>query len=137
MKWDKYQGRDVIPLWVADMDFLSPPAVIDALSERVKHGIFGYTLAMTGIVPRVNTLGYTAAAAAYRESHEWRRALLEYLRGNRDLVLDSVNRMPGLCPRSLLAKALERMATAVEPKQRALTTPKVPPISMAGGLAAE
>jgi len=44
MKWDKYQGRDVIPLWVADMDFLSPPAVVDALSERVKHGIFGYTL---------------------------------------------------------------------------------------------
>ena len=292
MKWDKYQGRDVIPLWVADMDFCSPPAVIDALSKRVKHGIFGYTLppdelsgivismleeeygweiekewivwlpglvtglnvvcravgedgddvmtavpvyppfltapansrrnlikthlvetngkwgfdfesmekaitkrtrlfllcnphnpvgrvynrdelvslasicsrhniiissdeihcgllldkqkrhiptatlspetanrtvtlmapsktfnvpglgcsfavisnpdlrkrftkAMTGIVPRVNTLGYTAATAAYRESHEWHRALLKYLRGNRDIVLDSVNRMPG------------------------------------------
>ncbi|MDQ1330272.1 MAG: cysteine-S-conjugate beta-lyase, partial [Thermodesulfobacteriota bacterium] len=44
MKWHKYQGRDVIPLWVADMDFLSPPAVIDALSKRVRHGIFGYTL---------------------------------------------------------------------------------------------
>ena len=362
MKWDKYKGRDVIPLWVADMDFLSPPAVIDALSERVKHGIFGYTLppdelsvivlsmleeeygwkiekewivwlpglvtglnvvcravgedgddvmtavpvyppfltapansrrnlikthlvetngkwgfdfesmekaitprtrlfllcnphnpvgrvydmdelaclasicakhgiiissdeihcgllldtekrhiptatlsqetanrtvtlmspsktfnvpglgcsfavisnkdlrkrfanAMTGIVPRVNTLGYTAAVAAYRESHEWHRALIAYLRENRDMVLGAVNRMPGLsageveatylawidtrksgiedpakffeeagvglfdgkefgtpgfvrlnfgCPRSLLADALERMATAVK-----------------------
>ena len=42
-KWDKYRGRDVIPLWVADMDFRSPPAVIDALHERVAHGVFGYT----------------------------------------------------------------------------------------------
>ena len=44
MKWDKYQNRDIIPLWVADMDFCSPPAVIDALHRRVDHGVFGYTL---------------------------------------------------------------------------------------------
>jgi len=43
MKWDKYKGKDVIPLWVADMDFCSPPAVIEALHQRVAHGIFGYT----------------------------------------------------------------------------------------------
>lgn len=42
-KWDKYKGRDVLPLWVADMDFLSPPCVIDALTKRVQHGVFGYT----------------------------------------------------------------------------------------------
>jgi cystathionine beta-lyase len=42
-KWSRYRGRDIIPLWVADMDFRSPPAVIDALHERVSHGIFGYT----------------------------------------------------------------------------------------------
>lgn len=42
-KWDKYKDRDIIPLWVADMDFSSPPAVIEALQERVRHGIFGYT----------------------------------------------------------------------------------------------
>ena len=34
---------DVMPFWVADMDFLTPPAVIDALTERSRHGIFGYT----------------------------------------------------------------------------------------------
>ena len=34
---------DVLPLWVADMDFQSPPCVLDALAERVKHGIFGYS----------------------------------------------------------------------------------------------
>jgi cysteine-S-conjugate beta-lyase len=42
-KWDRYGGRDVIPLWVADMDFRSPPAVMAALRERVAHGVFGYT----------------------------------------------------------------------------------------------
>ncbi|MGD2187146.1 MAG: PatB family C-S lyase [Desulfobacterales bacterium] len=43
MKWDKYKGKDIIPLWVADMDFCSPPAVIDALHKRVTHGVFGYS----------------------------------------------------------------------------------------------
>ena len=38
-------GRDdLIPLWVADMDFLSPPAITEALMERTRHGIFGYTV---------------------------------------------------------------------------------------------
>jgi cystathionine beta-lyase len=44
-KWDKYGSRDVIPLWVADMDFHSPSAVVAALHERVAHGVFGYTRA--------------------------------------------------------------------------------------------
>jgi len=46
-KWDKLKelfGRDeLLPMWVADMDFKSPPAVIEALTERAKHGVFGYT----------------------------------------------------------------------------------------------
>ena len=40
-KWNFYD-EDVLPLWVADMDFASPKAVIDALHQRVDHGIFGY-----------------------------------------------------------------------------------------------
>ena len=43
LKWDKYKDRDIIPLWVADMDFVSPRSVIDALNKRVDHGVFGYT----------------------------------------------------------------------------------------------
>ncbi|PLR37411.1 aspartate aminotransferase [Chimaeribacter californicus] len=42
MKWHKYRDRAVIPLWVADTDFQSPPAVIKALQQRVAHGVFGY-----------------------------------------------------------------------------------------------
>lgn len=41
-KWQKYAGRDVLPLWVADMDFKSAPAILAALHERIDHGIFGY-----------------------------------------------------------------------------------------------
>src|SRR5262250_1841286 len=40
-KWQKYRP-DVLPLWVADMDFQSPEPVIRALRERVEHGVFGY-----------------------------------------------------------------------------------------------
>jgi cysteine-S-conjugate beta-lyase len=44
-RWERYAGRDVIPLWVADTDFRAPPAVLDALSERIRHGVLGYTSA--------------------------------------------------------------------------------------------
>lgn len=49
VKWDPFYLKklfgkeDLLPLWVADMDFRAPQPVIDALVERVKHGIFGYT----------------------------------------------------------------------------------------------
>jgi cystathionine beta-lyase len=41
-KWQKYAGRDILPLRVADMDFKSAPAILDALHHRVDHAIFGY-----------------------------------------------------------------------------------------------
>lgn len=43
LKWEKYSDSDILPMWVADTDFLAPPAVIEALQERIDHGIFGYT----------------------------------------------------------------------------------------------
>ena len=42
-KWDKYAGRDILPLWVADMDFACAPPILDAMHARVEHGVFGYT----------------------------------------------------------------------------------------------
>ncbi|MGY4878934.1 MalY/PatB family protein [Vreelandella aquamarina] len=44
-KWHRY-GNDVLPLWVADMDFAAPPVVVEALRQRVEHGVYGY-----GLVP--------------------------------------------------------------------------------------
>ncbi len=44
IKWDKYKDYpDVIPMWVADSDFQTCPAVMDALQKRVAHGVFAYT----------------------------------------------------------------------------------------------
>ncbi|MCY4213954.1 MAG: PatB family C-S lyase [Gammaproteobacteria bacterium] len=49
-KWDKYQGRDVLPFWVADMDFEAPGFLLDALRARIEHPIFGYTRIPSGLV---------------------------------------------------------------------------------------
>ena len=43
-KWDIVKEEDVIPLWVADMDFKAAPTILEALKKRVEHGVFGYTL---------------------------------------------------------------------------------------------
>ncbi len=43
LKWNKYKDQDIIPLWVADTDFMAPQGVIDALQQRVAHGVFGYS----------------------------------------------------------------------------------------------
>lgn len=50
LKWDRYADRDVLPLWVADMDFNAPPAVLEALQRRAAHGVFGYTHAPEELV---------------------------------------------------------------------------------------
>ena len=63
IKWDKYQGRDIIPLWVADMDFRSPPAILEALHARIDHGVFGYTAAPETLV--------AAVIAHLEEQYEW------------------------------------------------------------------
>lgn len=52
-KWNRYAGRDVIPMWVADMDFRCAPAIVEALRARVEHGIFGYTDAPAELAPAV------------------------------------------------------------------------------------
>ncbi len=44
LKWDKYKNKEVIPMWVADMDFQAPPAILESLHKRIEHGIFGYTV---------------------------------------------------------------------------------------------
>jgi cystathionine beta-lyase len=44
LKWERYSGRDVLPMWVADMDFVSAPEIVAALQQRADHGVFGYTI---------------------------------------------------------------------------------------------
>lgn len=48
VKWSYFE-QDILPLWVADMDFRSPEAVMQAIHERVDHGLFGYALDIEGL----------------------------------------------------------------------------------------
>ena len=71
-KWHRY-GDDILPLWVADMDFYSPPAVIDALQARVAHGVYGY-----GEVPATLTetlCQWSAQHYDWRIQPEWQQWL--------------------------------------------------------------
>lgn len=68
-KWERYAGRDVIPMWVADMDFRSPQAVLEALRRRVEHGVFGYTAPPASLVEAVSA--HLAATYAWEVSPEW------------------------------------------------------------------
>lgn len=61
-KWDS-APEDVLPMWVADMDFRTAPAIIDALQKRVAHGIFGYT--------RVPDAYYDAVTSWFSRRHGW------------------------------------------------------------------
>ncbi|QGG55229.1 MalY/PatB family protein [Paenibacillus sp. B01] len=42
-KWDLHKGKDILPMWVADMDYAAPPSVLDALAQRIGRGVLGYT----------------------------------------------------------------------------------------------
>ncbi len=103
LKWDKFAGRDVLPMWVADMDLPSPTPVIEALVERARHGVFGYTI-------------------PYNEPCE---AVLAYLRVSHGLLIDpaSLYWLPGLVPAlNLICRAF------AGPKTEVLTaTPVYPP----------
>jgi len=68
-KWGRYADRDVLPLWVADMDFAAPPAIIDALHRRIDHGVFGYTDAWPGLVDAV--IEGIARDHAWRIEADW------------------------------------------------------------------
>ncbi len=64
VKWDSAAEPGVLPMWVADMDFRTAPAIVDALRRRVEHGIFGYT--------RVPDAYYEAVASWLARRHGWR-----------------------------------------------------------------
>lgn len=62
-KWDSAPEADIIPLWVADMDFETFPGITEALQRRVAHGIFGYT--------RVPETYYEAVCRWFEKRHGW------------------------------------------------------------------
>ena len=61
VKWDESPSDEVIPLWVADMDFRVAPAILEAVKKRAEHGVFGYN-----IVPESY---YEAVISWFRRRH--------------------------------------------------------------------
>lgn len=88
-KWDIDSGKDIIPMWVADMDFPTAPAITKALQKRVEHGIFGYTLVPDGY--------YQAVISWFDRRHGWRIG--------RDWIIYTPGVVPAL---SAVIKALTR-----------------------------
>jgi cystathionine beta-lyase len=64
VKWDRYAGRDILPLWVADMDFPTASPILEALYERVDHGVFGYGNPPDSLAD--------AVVAAMKRDYNWR-----------------------------------------------------------------
>lgn len=62
-KWDTPADNDILPMWVADMDFRTAPCIIEALRHRVDHGIFGYT--------KVGDDYYDAILSWFSRRHNW------------------------------------------------------------------
>ena len=63
VKWDELSQPDIIPMWVADMDFETAPCVIEALRQRMEHGCFGYTLVPESF--------YQATIQWFQQRHGW------------------------------------------------------------------
>lgn len=63
VKWDEKSDLDIIPLWVADMDFKAAPAIQKAIRKRAEHGVFGYTF--------VDDDYYDAVISWFHRRHDW------------------------------------------------------------------
>lgn len=63
-KWDLPKREDIIPMWVADMDFKTAPCIIEALKKRVEHGVFGYNF--------VPDSYYDAVINWFDRRHQWK-----------------------------------------------------------------
>ena len=75
VKWDESPSSDIIPMWVADMDFKAAPAILEAIRKRAEHGVFGYAL--------VEDDYYDAIISWFQRRHQWtiRREEILYTTG--------------------------------------------------------
>ncbi len=119
-KWDRYAGHDILPLWVADMDFASPPSVLAALHKRIDHGVFGYTDPPASLVEAIQA--YARRHYGWSIEPDWLVWLPGVVQGLNlacrsvgqagDAVLTATPvyppflRMPGLTQRELIAVPL-------------------------------
>ena len=110
LKWSRYKDSDILPMWVADMDYRSAEPIIEALHKRVSHGVFGYGI--PGDETNSAVLGWL------KSRHNW------------EILPEWIVWTPGL------VSALNVICRAfAEPNQEVLTfTPVYPPFLSAPGL---
>ncbi len=87
VKWDESDSNDIIPLWVADMDFAVAPAIQEAIKKRAEHPVFGYT--------HVQDDYYQAVVSWFQRRHHWTIA--------REHILYTIGVVPAM---SVAVKAL-------------------------------
>ncbi len=68
-KWVKYEHADILPMWVADMDFASPPSLVEALAKRVEHGVFGYAQPQPSLYETV--IGMCESRYGWKIERDW------------------------------------------------------------------
>ncbi len=105
-KWEKYKGKDILPMWVADSEFRCAEPILEALKARVEHGILGYNL------PAQYEPGKQAITDWLARRHQWQ------------VELDWIVWVPGVVPAfNMAAKAY------CEPGDKVLVqTPNYPPM---------
>ncbi|TLD68698.1 putative C-S lyase [Phragmitibacter flavus] len=103
LKWGRYENRDILPLWVADMDFAAPDVVLDAIRARLDHGVLGYSAPHPGI----------------------NESILAYLKRDHqiDAESESIHWLPGLVP----AKSMACRAVGQPGEGVIIQTPVYPP----------
>jgi cysteine-S-conjugate beta-lyase len=101
-KWDKYTGRNILPMWVADMDFRGPPQINAALAAHMQHGVYGYTRDEWSTEP---------IAAYLKQQYDW------------DVRSSEIVTVPGLvCGLNVMTRAFADAGEGV-----LTTTPAYPP----------
>ncbi len=69
LKWQSCRGSDVLPMWVADMDFASPPCILQAMRQRVDQEVFGYPVATEEVTQAV--VDWAASHYAWQIEADW------------------------------------------------------------------
>lgn len=112
IKWQKYAGQDILPMWIADTEFKCAQPILDALSQRVDHGILGYTL------PAQHEGANAAVKRWLAEKHDW------------NIELDWIVWTPGVVPAFNIA-----IKAYCEPGDKIMVqSPNYPPMLAAPGI---
>ena len=71
LKWEKYKGRDILPMWIADTEFRCAEPILDALKERAEHGLLGYTLPADHVTANQAVVDWLARQYDWHISADW------------------------------------------------------------------